>query len=226
MALRVNAGEDARCTRSMAFWFWAGWGIFLLILFSVGTRGFHASSCPIQSMLYILFDPWGRKYRSHTPYHAEREGRVSGKISVCLWEVWAGPRPEEGGECDSRPLIPSVWWAPVHRRQSVRSAVEPFLSRDSGGFLSCHILFGPSPATLKSKTNPIQLTKEPDACLPLRPEGSVTYFPLLATGAGDPVAFLGPLSRHHSPGRNERTAARMGLVRVHVPAREGRARRD
>lgn len=31
---------------------------------------------------------------------------------------------------------------------------------------------------------------------PLRPESSVTYFPLLATGAGDPVAFLGSLSRH------------------------------
>lgn len=46
-------------------------------------------------ILCILFDLWGRKYRAHAPYYAEREGRVSGNSSVCLLEVWAGPPPEE-----------------------------------------------------------------------------------------------------------------------------------
>lgn len=76
------------------------------------------------------------------------------------------------------------------------------LSGDSGGFFIMPQFIRPQPSHTEVQTNPIQLRKEPDACLPLRPESSVTYFPLLATGAGDPVAFLGPLSRHHNPRRN------------------------
>lgn len=108
----------ARCTRRMAFCVMGNSFIFL----SVGTREFHAVLAVLFNQCYMLLDLDSRGCKQYrTLREGEREQSlasfVSGKFERDVGTVPGGRRVRLS------PLIPPVWWAPVHRRQSVRSAV-------------------------------------------------------------------------------------------------------
>lgn len=160
---------------------------------SVRTREFHAVLVVLFNQCYMLLDLdwWGCKLnreRGRGRMRASLASLVSGKFERDVGTVPGGRRVRLS------PLIPPVWWAPVHCRQSVRSAVLSVRRQDSSDVLSlCHSFLSIRSNTIQSNSIHTWRRKLMPVCLPPRLESSVTLFPLISDrGPAILLLFLAP----------------------------------